>query len=97
MAATVASAATKSLTGKVSDSMCGAEHMEPGVKPSECTRICVGKGSKYALVVGAKVYTLDSNDKAMLDQLSNLAGTRARVSGTVKGDEIEVSSVAAAK
>jgi hypothetical protein len=97
VAATSTSAAADSLTGKVSDAMCGAEHMEPGAKPSECTRICVGKGSKYALVVGTKVYTLDSNDKATLDQLSHLAGTKAKVSGTVKGDEIEVISVAAAK
>lgn len=89
-------AAGKSFTGKVSDSMCGAKHMEGGDDAS-CTRTCVSKGSKYALVVGDKVYTLQTNDKAALDQLNSLAGENAKVTGTATGDTIEVSKVAAAK
>ncbi len=86
----------QTLTGEVSDSMCGAEHMMEGSK-AECTRACVRKGSKYALVVGDKVYTLESKDKAVLDQLDKLAGEPAKVTGTVDADEIAVKSVAAAK
>ena len=86
----------QTLTGEVSDSMCGAQHMMEGSK-TECTRACVRKGSKYALVVGDKVYTLESKDKAVLDQLDKLAGEQAKVTGTVDADEIAVKSVASAK
>ncbi|HEV7217758.1 MAG TPA: hypothetical protein VGN39_02705 [Terriglobales bacterium] len=95
--ASMASAATKTYTGKVSDAMCGAEHMEPGVSAAACTRACVAKGSKYALVVGSKVYTLDGEDKAVLDELDKLADKQAKVTGTADGDTIKVTSVVPAK
>ena len=63
---------------------------------AECTRACVRKGSNYALVVGDKVYTLESKDKAVLDQLDKTAGSRAQVTGTVNSDTVAVQSVAAA-
>jgi len=92
-----ASAAGKPQTfvGEVGDSMCGAHHM--GGTPAECTRICVSKGAKYSLVVGDKVYTLDTADKNELDRLSTLAGEKATVTGTLDGDTIKVASVAASK
>ena len=80
----------QTLTGEVSDAMCGAKHMMEGSK-ADCTKACVGKGSKYALVVGDKVYTLEGGDSAAL---SKLAGEKAKVTGTVKGDTIQVASVA---
>jgi hypothetical protein len=83
-------------TGEVTDAACGAQHMMGG-SAADCTRACVRKGSKYALVVGDKVYTLDTQDKAALDQLDKLTGGKAKVSGTAKGDTIEVSAVAAAR
>lgn len=83
----------QTLTGKVSDAMCGAKHAMAG-GDAECTRACVSKGSKYALVVGSKVYTLETSDKAALAELNKLAGANAKVSGTVKGDTVEVKSVA---
>ena len=84
----------QSYTGQVSDAMCGAHHMMSGSEP-DCTRACVGKGSKYALVVGDKVYTLETADKATLDKLNDLAGASASVTGEIKGDTIAVKSVAA--
>ena len=84
---------SQTLTGQVSDAMCGAKHQMPG-NPAECTRACVKHGSKYALVVGDKVYTLESSDKATLDQLNDLAGASAKVTGDVNGDTIAVKSVA---
>lgn len=81
----------QSFTGEVSDAMCGAKHSMGG--PAECTRACVKHGSKYALVVGEKVYTLVTDDKAALESLDKLAGEKAKVTGTAKGDSIEVSSV----
>ena len=59
---------SQTFTGEVSDSMCGAKHMMQG-KPGECARACVGKGSSYALVVGDKVYSLQTQDKAAQDDL----------------------------
>ena len=78
--------------GEVSDSMCGKKHMMEG-DSAGCTRACVSKGSSYALVVGDKVYTLDTKDKATLDELDKLAGKQAMVKGTANGDTIAVSAV----
>jgi len=84
----------KTLTGVVSDSSCGRKHtMMPGKSDAECTRACVMKGSKYALVVGDKVYTLEGQSA----ELDKLAGEKAKVTGTVSGDTIQVASVAPAK
>jgi hypothetical protein len=96
LAAVPALAAGKSqtLTGEVSDAMCGAKHDMPG-NAADCTRGCVKHGSKYALVVGDKVYTLETADKAALDKLYDLAGAKAKVTGEVNGTTITVKSVAA--
>jgi hypothetical protein len=95
LAAVPALAADKNqtLTGEVSDAMCGAKHGMPG-KAAECTRECVKHGSKYALVVGDKVYTLETADKTALDKLYDLAGAKAKVTGEVDGTTITVKSVA---
>ncbi|MGA8153963.1 MAG: hypothetical protein WB952_23635 [Terriglobales bacterium] len=95
-ASTAFAAKAQTFTGIVSDAMCGAKHMMEG-DPVACLRACVEKGSKYALVVGDKVYTLDTKDKASTDALYKLAGQKAKVSGEAGGDTIEVSSVAPAK
>ncbi|HLM82614.1 MAG TPA: hypothetical protein VK302_18570 [Terriglobales bacterium] len=96
LAAVPALAAGKSqtLTGEVSDTMCGAKHEMPG-KAADCTRACMQHGSKYALVVGGKVYTLETSDKAALGKLNDLAGAKAKVTGEVDGTTITVKSVAA--
>lgn len=83
-------------TGRVSDAMCGAKHAMGG-DGAGCTRACVSKGSKYALVVGDKVYTLDTKDKAALDSLDKLADKNAKVTGTADGDTIQVQSVSPGK
>jgi hypothetical protein len=96
LATTSALAAGKNetLTGEVSDAMCGAKHEMPG-KAADCTRGCLKHGSKYALVVGDKVYTLETADQAALDKLDGLAGAKAKVTGEVDGTTIIVKSVAA--
>ena len=95
MSPAFAAGKAETLTGEVSDSMCGAKHMMEG-SAAECTRACVRKGSKYALVVGDKLYTLESTDKTVLDQLDKLAGNQAKVTGTVNADSMAVKSVAPA-
>jgi hypothetical protein len=94
--AALAGGKAQSFTGKVSDAMCGAHHMMSGSE-ADCTRACVGKGSKFALVVGDKLYFLNTTDKATLASLDKLAGSDAKVSGTLDGETIQVASVAAAK
>jgi hypothetical protein len=88
-----APAQKQTFVGEVGDAMCGNKHMEG--TPADCTRACVSKGSKFALVVGDKVYTLDTSDKAALAVLDKQAGKRAAVTGTLNGDTIQVSSVTA--
>jgi hypothetical protein len=88
-------AGKQTFTGEVGDAMCGKQHMEG--TPAECTRTCVSKGSKYALIVGEKVYILDATDKAALAMLDQQAGKNATVTGTLNGDNIEVTTVAPAK
>lgn len=79
----------QSLTGTVSDAMCGAKHSGDA---ATCTRGCVKKGSAYALVVGDKVYTLKGGEK----DLDKMAGQKATVTGTVDGDKVTVTSVKSA-
>jgi hypothetical protein len=88
-----AQGSSQSFSGTVSDSMCGAQHMMKNATPAECTRECVKRGSDFALVSGAKVYTL-KGDKAQLDKY---AGQKVTVKGQASGDTITVTSVAPAK
>jgi len=80
------------LTGVVSDQMCGAKHMMDG-GAAKCTRECVKRGSPYALVVGSKVYTLKGHSA----ELNKLAGESATVKGKLSGTTLNVSSVATGK
>ncbi|MGA2648420.1 MAG: hypothetical protein ABSF15_27360 [Candidatus Sulfotelmatobacter sp.] len=88
---------TQIFTGKVSDAMCGAKHSEGNIAPADCVRACVQKGANYALVVGDKVYTLDTKDQAVSAELNKLAWQQAKVMGTANGDTISVKSVTSAK
>jgi hypothetical protein len=82
----------QTFTGEVGDAMCGRKHMEDE-PAAECTRACVAHGSKYALIVGDKTYTLDTADKSALATLDQQAGRTATVTGTLDGDTITVQSV----
>ena len=75
--------------------MCGQQHMEADA--AKCTRACVGHGAKYTLVVGDKLYSLNTTDKALLNKLDQQAGSKATVTGAVNGIAVDVSSVTPAK
>ena len=92
--AATAAAKDQTYTGTVSDAMCGAKHAMGDA--AACTRACVGKGSKYALVVGDKVYTLETSDKAAMATLDKQAGAKVSVTGTLKENTIMVTGVKAA-
>jgi len=88
-----AMAATTTLTGVITDNMCGAKHMMPGKSDAECTRACVKQGAKFAVMAAGKVTVLNGKTA----EVSALAGQKVTVSGELKGDTLTVSSVAAAK
>lgn len=83
----------KTLSGVISDSMCGASHMAKDKTPAECTRMCVKDGQKYALVAGSKVYALEGHES----ELDKVAGEKATVKGTLNGETLTVDSVAPAE
>jgi hypothetical protein len=85
--------ASQSITGTVSDAMCGAHHMMKDATPAQCTRECVKQGSDFALVSGGKVYIL-KGDKTQLDKF---AGENVVVKGKVSGTTISVDSITASK
>ncbi len=84
---------SQTLTGTVSDAMCGAHHMMQGASAAQCTRECVKRGSDYALVSGDKVYTL----KGGKTQLDKFAGQNVTIKGKVDGKTVTVDSIVAAK
>jgi hypothetical protein len=90
----IATGTTRTMTGIVTDDMCGKKHtMMAGHPDADCIRECVKAGSHYALLVGEKVYVLTGDAK----QFSQLAGKKVKVSGDVSGTAIVVTSIAQAK
>ena len=84
---------TKSLTGTVSDAMCGKTHMMKNATAAQCTRECVKSGSDYALVVGDKIYTL-KGDKTAIDKF---VGANVIVKGKLSGSTVTMESIKAAQ
>jgi len=87
--AIAAFAQQQTLTGALSDSMCGASHMAKDKTSAECTRMCVKDGMRCALVVEKRVYTLQGHEA----ELSKLAGQKVTVKGALKDDTFTVESV----
>lgn len=84
--------AAKTFVGSIGDSMCGAKHMMAGESDKDCTLECVKNGSKYILIdPSGKIYQLSDQKKPEL-----FAGAKVSVTGTLKGDTITVTSIAAA-
>lgn len=85
--------ADTTLTGIVSDALCGAKHSMTSMSTVDCVRMCVKGGQGFALVVGDKVYNL-RGDSAELDKY---AAQKVTLKGKRKGDTVVVDSVAPAK
>ena len=83
----------QTLTGTLTDSMCGTSHMAKDKTPADCTRMCVKDGMKYALGVDKKLYTLESHET----ELAKLAGQKVVVKGIINGDAVSVQSVIPSK
>jgi len=84
----------ETLSGTVSDSMCGAKHEGATAADAACAKKCVKGGASAVLVSDGKVYkiAMDSQSKAM-----PLLGKKVTVMGKLDGDTIEIASAQAAK
>jgi hypothetical protein len=85
-------AAETTLTGKISDDMCGASHkgMEHAGKQSsdrDCTLACVKGGSKYVFVSEGMVYAVENQSFAGLKEH---AGHTVKLTGDVSADKKSV-------
>ena len=84
--------AAVTLTGTVSDSLCGNDHGIKAKGDPECTRMCVALGADYALMVGNKLYVLQGHQA----DLERFAGKQVRVKGRAETrDTVLVDQVSA--
>ena len=88
-------AAEKTLTGKISDSMCGAshkamEHAGSKMTDHDCVLACVEKGAKFVFVSGGKTYNIENQD---LPEMKEHAGHTVTLTGDLTGDTIKATSV----
>ena len=82
-------AAEQTWTGKISDSMCGVSHkaMEHGGKKTdahECTVACVKGGAKYVFVSQGKVFDIENQNLAGLEEH---AGHTVKLTGDLQADK----------
>ena len=82
-------AAEQTWTGKISDSMCGVSHkaMEHGGKKTdahECTVACVKGGAKYVFVSQGKVFDIENQNLAGLEEY---AGHTVKLTGDLQADK----------
>ena len=97
LGATSIYAADQTLTGKISDNMCGAKHAtsaeHDGKKMSDrdCTLACVKEhDAKYVFVSGGNVYSISNQD---LLALQMHAGHTVKLTGEMSGNSITVSKI----
>ena len=82
---------SSTLVGIVGDTMCGNAHTNGTAK--QCTLRCMqNKANEWALVVGQRIYTLQGK----VADLPNFAGSKAKVTGILRGEALMVTSVSAA-
>lgn len=76
----------------VTDTRCMAKHSADIAKnASDCVRICAHGGAKFALIDGETVYILQGD----MEKIIKVAGQRAKITGTVTGNTIDVKSAVA--
>jgi hypothetical protein len=81
--------------GEITDSACGAHHESgaenvPPPPAKECVAACVRGGSTYVLLVDGKVLQI-ANQQA--PGLADLAGSKIKVTGELKGNAITVTKM----
>jgi hypothetical protein len=94
-ASLLAAADTRTFTGVITDTMCGADHKHMGVSPDDkCVRECVKHGAKYALYNGKEVYVLSDQQTP-----EKFAARKVKVTGVLyeKTKIIKVEKIEAAQ
>jgi hypothetical protein len=82
----------QTFVGMVTCSRCLAKHSAKiGATASDCARVCIHDGAKFALVDGDQTYILEGDPAS----LKLVAGQRARIVGERNGGTITVASVTA--
>jgi hypothetical protein len=80
----------RTFSGVLTDAHCGARHSsKSSLSAGDCARMCLTRGTSWALVDGERLYTL-KGDSPVLDKL---AGERVTVIGILDGSTIQVRSV----
>jgi hypothetical protein len=101
LAALTSQASEEKWTGTISDSMCGVSHkaMEHGGKKTnahDCTVACVKAGAKYVFVSKGKVFNIENQDLAGLEEHAGhtvkLTGDLQADKTTIKASKIEMAS-----
>jgi len=98
--ASLAPAATMTMAGMISDSMCGASHAKmtaghAGMTDKACALACVKAGARYIFVSeDGKLYQIANQNQA---DLAKEAGDKVSLTGDVNGQTITVSKVTMAK
>ena len=85
-----ASAMAATMTGVISDSMCGAKHADK--LNAACVKKCVEGGAAAVFVSNGKVYKIADASK---DKVSDHLGQKVKVQGSVEGDTVTIESVSA--
>jgi hypothetical protein len=94
--ATFALAAEKTWPGKISDSMCGRshksaiEHSGKKLSDHDCVIACVKDGGKYVFVADGKIYNIENQDFAGLEEH---AAHNINLTGEMTGDTIKVTKI----
>jgi hypothetical protein len=90
--AALPAARQQTYVGMVTCSRCLAKHSAKiGATATDCARVCIRDGAKFALVDGDQTYLLEGDPVA----LKRVAAERVRVVGACNGETITVASVAA--
>jgi hypothetical protein len=85
-------AASQTIDGVVTDTMCSKKHMMPGKTDAQCVQECIKDGSSYALVAGAKVYSLAAKPQT----IEPFAGKHVHIEGDLKDNTITITSISEA-
>jgi|SRR4030095_3797378 hypothetical protein len=86
---------TTTITGYVSDSACGLNHMSGMSDEKSCTLMCVKGGSDLVLADRdqKQVYSID---KAGQEKLRGFAGQKVKITGRLTGKTIRIITIEAA-
>jgi hypothetical protein len=78
----------QNFSGILTDAHCGSKHEDSAMKASDCARIYLRKGSRYAIVNGEKEYELVGE----LWQIGQFAGQWVTLTGVLDRETIKVTS-----